>query len=672
MSAKSLSLRTRGTLYSRHLLTALGASLVVVFAAACDHRDDSGSVVDYKGPLGGWSQVGGDSSGNRYSPNTQINRDNVKHLKEIWRFESGDVTPATSLQVTPILVEDQLVLCTPRNQIVSIDAETGAERWRFDAKPNLKGIYNPLCRGVAQARVEPSNTTNDDKCTTRIYLGTLDARLIALDAETGTPCEGFGEGGTVNLLAGIGETRDAEYYMTSPPVVSNGIIVTGAWVTDGQRVDAPGGVIRGWDARTGELVWAWDPVAEDANPVTAEDVAKGATYTRGTANAWSLLSADDALGLVYLPMGNAAPDHYGGERKNLGRYASAVVALDIATGELIWDFKTVYHDVWDYDVASQPVLYTHPGGENGQGIPALAQATKMGHVFLLDRRTGEPLFPVVMRPAPQGGITGEVIAAQQPIPTLPPPLHPHSLPDDDVWGLTPIDRAQCRKLVASLRNDGIFTPPSAEGSIVFPGLGGGINWGSLSVDDRQGRLVVNSMQNPFIVQLVAREEVGDSLDGTDLVGAQPQEGTPYVTVRAPLLSDWGMPCTPPPWGLLTSIDLASGQIEWQRPLGNLRELAPAFGRFFEWGTPNQGGPIQTAGGLAFIGATMDRTFRAFDTETGEELWSALLPTSAHATPMTYRVDPEGRQFIVVAAGGHAPLGSPSDDAIVAFALPSED
>ena len=460
--------------------------------------------------------------------------------------------------------------------------------------------------------------------------------------------------------------------MTSPPVVSNGIIVTGAWVTDGQRVDAPGGVIRGWDARTGELIWAWDPVAEDANPVTAEDVANGATYTRGTANAWSLLSADDALGLVYLPMGNAAPDHYGGERKGLGRYASAVVALDIATGELIWDFKTVYHDVWDYDVASQPVLYTHPGGENGQGIPALAQATKMGHVFLLDRLTGEPIFPVVMQPAPQGGITGEVIAAQQPIPTLPPPLHPHSLPDDDVWGLTPIDRAQCRKLVASLRNDGIFTPPSEEGSIVFPGLGGGINWGSLSVDDRQGRLVVNSMQNPFIVQLVAREEAGSSLDGTDLVGAQPQEGTPYVTVRAPLLSDWGMPCTPPPWGLLTSIDLASGQIEWQRPLGNLRELAPAFGRFFEWGTPNQGGPIQTAGGVAFIGATMDRTFRAFDTETGEELWSALLPTSAHATPMTYRVGPEGRQFVVVAAGGHAPLGSPSDDAIVAFALPSKD
>ena len=293
----------------------------------------------------------------------------------------------------------------------------------------------------------------------------------------------------------------------------------------------------------------------------------------------------------------------------------------------------------------------------------------MGHIFLLDRRTGEPIFPVEERAVPQSGIAGESVAPTQPFPTLPPPLHPHSLPDDEVWGLTPIDRAQCRKLVASFRNDGIFTPPSAQGSIVFPGLGGGVNWGALSVDEAAGRLVVNSMRNPFIVQLVPREEAG-SLDGTDLVGAQPQEGTPYVTLRMPLLSDWGMPCTPPPWGQLTSIDLASGEIEWQRPLGNLRELAPAFGRFFEWGTPNQGGPIQTAGGLAFIAATMDRTFRAFDTETGSELWSALLPTSGHATPMTYRVGPSGRQYVVIAAGGHFPLGSPSDDVLIAYALPS--
>jgi len=659
---------------SRARMALLALALVCALAvAACDSSGGAPSNLDMSGAVGDWSQVGGDLSGRRYSPSTQINRTNVQHLEEVWRFESGDVTPTTSLQVTPILVDDRLVLCTPRNQIVAIDAETGEEAWRFDAQPDLKGIYNPLCRGVAQARVESPTTggTVTSSCSTRIYLGTLDARLIALDARTGTPCEEFGEAGTVNLLAGIGETRDAEYYMTSPPVVSNGIVVTGAWVTDGQRVDAPGGVVRGWDAVTGKLVWAWDPVAEDADPVTAEDVAAGATYTRGTANAWSLLSADEELGLVFLPMGNAAPDHYGGERKGLGRYASSVVALNIHTGELVWDFKTVYHDVWDYDIASQPVLYTHPGGPDGKGIPALAQGTKMGHVFLLNRKTGEPLFPIEMRPAPQGGLTGEVIAAVQPIPTLPPPLHPHTLTDDEVWGLTPIDRAQCRKLVASLRNDGIFTPPSREGSVVFPGLGGGINWGSLSVDDSQdgpGRLIVNSMQNPFIVQLVPRDEAG-SLDGTDLVGAQPQEGTPYVTIRAPLLSDWGMPCTPPPWGLLTSIDLASGEIEWQRPLGNLRELAPAFGSFFEWGTPNQGGPIQTAGGVTFIAATMDRTFRAFDTETGEELWSARLPTSGHATPMTYRIGKDGRQFVVIAAGGHAPLGSPSDDAIVAFALP---
>lgn len=655
--------------------TRIGTALLLVgVLCGCDAGTGGEAPLDFSGPVDGWAQVGGDVGGRRHSSNTQIDRKNVHRLEEIWRFESGDVTPTTSLQVTPILVGDRLVLCTPRNQIVSLDAETGEERWRFDAEPDLTGIYNPLCRGVAQARVEPSATNASaaerGRCATRIYAGTLDARLIALDAETGTPCPDFGEGGTVDLLSGIGETRAAEYYMTSPPVVARGVVVTGAWVTDGQRVDAPGGVVRGWDARTGELLWAWDPVPEGRSPVTAEDVSGGATYTRGTPNAWSLLSADEALGLVYLPMGNAAPDHYGGERHGLGRYASAVVALDVRTGERVWDFKTVYHDVWDYDVASQPVLYTHPGDADGEGIPALAQATKMGHVFLLDRRTGKPLFPVELRPTPQGGVTGEVIAEHQPVPTKPPPLHPHALPDEDVWGLTPIDRAQCRALVDRLRNDGIFTPPSREGSIVFPGLGGGVNWGSLSVDEANGRLVVNSMRNPFIVQVVPRAEAG-SLDGTDLVGAQPQEGTPYVTIRAPLLSDWGMPCTPPPWGHLTSIDLARGEIEWQRPLGNLRELAPAFGRFFEWGTPNQGGPIQTAGGVVFIAATMDRTFRAFDAETGELLWSALLPTSGHATPMTYRVRPEGRQYVVIAAGGHAPLGSPSDDAIVAYALPED-
>lgn len=641
------------------LLSCLG------FVLGCGDRTDDATSIDYSGPIAGWSQVGGDLGGQRYSPLTQIHRGNVAQLEEAWRFESGDVTATTSLQVTPILVDDDLILCTPRNQVVSIDAETGEEQWRFDAKPDLAGIYNPLCRGVAHAWV---GSDRNSVCSSRIYLGTLDARLIALDAETGQPCPDFGVGGEVNLLDGIGETRDGEYYMTSPPVVVAGRVVTGAWVTDGQRVDAPGGVVRGWDARTGELVWAWDPVPADRDPVSAADVAQGREYTRGTANAWSLLSADEERGLVFLPMGNAAPDHYGGERNGLGAYASSVVALDARTGERRWSFQTVHHDLWDYDVASQPVLYTHPGRAGGASVPALAQATKMGHLFLLDRETGEPIFPVEERPVPQGGVRGETIALTQPFPTLPPPLHPHSLPDEDVWGLTPIDRAECRKLVASLRNEGIFTPPSREGSIVFPGLGGGVNWGALSVDDRRGRLIVNSMRNPFIVQVVPREEAGD-LSGTDLVGAQPQEGTPYVVLRAPLLSSWGMPCTPPPWGQLTSIDLATGEIEWQRPLGNLRELAPAFGAFFEWGTPNQGGPIQTAGGLVFIAATMDRAFRAFDTETGDELWSTLLPTSGHATPMTYRVRPEGRQFVVIAAGGHFPLGSPPDDALIAYALP---
>lgn len=625
--------------------------------------------IDYSGPVAGWDHVGGDRGGQRYSPLTQIDRDNVVHLEEAWRFESGDVTPTTSLQVTPILVGSQLVFCTPRDQVISLDAETGAERWRFKAEPDLEGVYNPVCRGVAHAEVAsaPTSTSAPQPCRSRIYLGTLDARLIALDAETGLACEDFGRRGTVSLLEGIGDVRPGEYAMTSPPLVVADRVVTGAWVTDGQRSDSPGGVIRAFDARTGALVWAWDPVPPDRTAVTVADVDRGRIFTRGTPNAWTLLSADEARGLVFVPTGNAAPDHYGGLRHGLDAYASSVVALDAKTGERRWSFQTVHHDLWDYDVASQPVLYDHPRG--GAKVPAVAQATKMGHLFLLDRLTGAPLFPVEERPVPQSGFAdGEYVSPTQPFPTLPKPLHPHSLPPEDVWGLTPIDRAECRRIVGALRNEGIFTPPSPEGTVVYPGLGGGVNWGSVSVDPARNTLVVNSMHNPFIVKTIRREDAA-SIDPRDLVGVQPNEGTPYVTLRAPLLSSWGTPCTPPPWGKLTSIDLETGEVRWQVPLGNLRELAPAFGRLFRWGTPNQGGPIQTAGGLVFIGATMDRTFRAFDAETGEVLWRALLPTSAHATPMTYRVRPDGRQFVVVAAGGHYPLGSPSDDVLIAYALP---
>jgi len=644
------------------VLVALSA-LCLLWAPGC--RESEPVVIDYSGPVAGWDHPAGDLGGQRYSPLTQIDRANVARLEEAWRFESGDVTPTTSLQVTPILVGDALVLCTPRDRVIAIDAETGAERWRFDPEVDLDGVYNPVCRGVAHAVV--ASASGSEACRSRIFLGTLDARLVALDAQTGLPCEDFGRQGQISLLRGIGETRPGEYTMTSPPLVVGDRVVTGAWVTDGQRVDSPGGVIRAFDVRTGELVWAWDPVPPDRKPVTAADIAAGATFTRGTANAWSLLSASSEEGLVFVPTGNASPDHYGGERHGLDYYSSSVVALDAKTGERRWHFQTVHHDLWDYDIASQPVLYAHPHA--GERIPAVAQATKMGHLFLLDRRTGEPIFPVEERPVPQGGFAaGEWVSPTQPFPTLPPPLHPHALPPEDVWGLTPIDRAECRKIVGALRNEGIFTPPSHQGTVVFPGLGGGVNWGSLSIDPQRDTLVVNSMRNPFIVSIVPRVEA-TSLEGTDLVGAQAQEGTPYVTIRAPLLSSWGMPCTPPPWGQLTSIDLASGAIRWQVPLGNLRELAPAFGQFFEWGTPNQGGPIQTAGGLVFIGATMDRTFRAFDADTGKLLWQTLLPTSAHATPMTYRLRPDGRQFVVVAAGGHFPLGSPSDDVLVAYALP---
>ncbi len=635
----------------------------LLLAVACGNEDREPGPIDHSGPVAGWPQVGGNLAGQRYSPLGQINRENVAGLEEAWRFESGDVTPTTSLQVTPILVGDDLVLCTPRNQVVSLDAETGEEHWRFDAKPDLAGIYNPLCRGVAQARVD------SESCPSRIYLGTLDARLIALDAETGRPCEEFGEQGEVDLLAGIGETRDGEYYMTSPPTVVAGRVVTGAWVTDGQRVDAPGGVIRGWDARTGALVWAWDPVPEGRDAVTAADVAAGAEYTRGTANAWSLLSADEELGLVFLPMGNAAPGSLRRRastdstptrarswRSMPGRASCAGISRPCIT--ISGTTTSPRSPSSTPTPPARPVPRVRPSprrrrwGTSSCSIAGPASRSSRSRSGRC-RRAASRASPS-RRPSPSRRGPRRCIRIRCPTRTS--------------GGSR---RSIARSVASSSRRSATRASSRrlpTRASIVFPGLGGGVNWGALSVDEGQGRLIVNSMRNPFIVQLVPREQASD-LSGTDLVGAQPQEGTPYVTIRAPLLSSWGMPCTPPPWGQLTSIDLATGEIEWQRPLGNLRELAPAFGRFFEWGTPNQGGPIQTAGGLAFIAATMDRTFRAFDVETGEELWSALLPTSGHATPMTYRVRPDGRQFVVIAAGGHFPLGSPSDDVLVAYALP---
>ena len=377
------------------------------------------------------------------------------------------------------------------------------------------------------------------------------------------------------------------------------------------------------------------------------------------------MSADRERGIVYLPTGNPQPDHYGGaERGGRDYYGTSVVALDATTGEPRWRFQTVHHDVWDYDVAAQPVLFEQASGKAG-----VIATTKMGHVFLLDRESGEPLFPVEERAVPQSRVPGEHTAATQPFPTLPRPLHPHDLARGRDLGPDADRRKACREQFRKLKYEGIFTPPGFETTLAYPGLGGGMNWGSVSVNPATNVMIVNSMRVPYTVQLRPREEAA-KLDGNDQVGANAQEGTPYIVIRGAYLSPWGTPCIAPPWGLLTAIDLDSGEVLWERPLGNLRNLAPlGVGRFFEWGGPNTGGSIQTASGLVFIGATLDGYFRAFDSATGEELWRHELPAPAQATPMTYRVSATGRQFVVIAAGGHKYLGFALGDVLIAYALP---
>jgi quinoprotein glucose dehydrogenase len=636
------------------------ALLLVAFGLSC-----SDVTPDLSGPVADWPAYGADAGGRRWSPLRQITPANVGALEIAWVHRSGDVLDGTtslgksSLQVTPILVDGTLYACSPRGRVFALDPESGRDRWRYDPGVDASPFYVVNCRGVSTwlDAAAPEGVS----CRRRIYVGTLDARLIALDATTGAPCADFGASGTVDLGAGIGERAPGEYGVTSPPAVIGGRVVVGSMVLDNRRTDSPGGVVRAFDARTGALVWSWDPVPPGR-------AAANGHFARGTTNAWAPLSADEARGLVFVPTGNTSPDYYGGQRDGLDHYSSSVVALDADTGAVRWSFQTVHHDVWDYDVPAQPTLFDWPG-PNG-AVPALIQATKLGHLFVLARETGAPLLPVEERPVPQAGaVPGETLAPTQPFPVLPAPLHPASLSADEAFGFTPWDRAACRQAIAALRSDGVFTPPSAQGSVQYPGMVGGMNWGGVAVDPERGLLVVNTQRIATRIRLVTREELRAKYGDTPpAYGVEPQEGTPYALERAPLLGPLGAPCNPPPWGTLAAIDLASGALRWEVPLGTTRDLAP-WPLWLNTGTPNLGGPLVTASGLVFIGATTDFFLRALDVETGHELWKGRLPTAGHATPMTYRLRPDGRQYVVIAAGGHGLLGTPPSDALVAFALP---
>jgi quinoprotein glucose dehydrogenase len=640
------------------------AALLVAGLVACAPEiDDSGPVAD-------WPAYGGDVGGSRHSPLTQIDAANVSRLEVAWTYRSGDVEdgsgstrPRSSFQTTPILVDGTLYFCTPFNRVIALDPETGSERWSYDPHLDREHLYLLNCRGVSTWLDETAAAGAE--CRRRIITGTLDARLIALDARTGRPCRGFGRDGGVDLRGGIGDVRPGEYGVTSPPTVIGDRIVTGAMVLDNQRLDMPGGVVRAYDARSGAEVWAWDPVLPDAPGPES-----GARFRRGTTNAWTTFAADPELGLVYVPTGNTSADYFGGHRNGSDHFSSSIVALDAATGEAVWHFQTVHHDVWDYDVPAQPSLFPFPAA--GETLPALAQVTKLGHVFLLDRRNGAPLFPVEERPVPQSGrVPEETLSPTQPFPTRPPSLHPATLTPEDAWAPLPWDRDACRERIASYRSDGIFTPPGLRTMIQYPGAGGGMNWGGASVDPERSLLVVNTLRAANLIRLVPRAEYEERFpDGRPDPGFEPQEGTPYALERKAFFSPDGVPCTPPPWGTLVGVDVARGEIRWEVPLGTARGLVPApIWWFAPKGMPNFGGPITTASGLTFIAATTDRYLRAFDTTSGEELWHGDLPFGGQATPMTYRLSPEGRQYVVIAAGGHWLFPGPVGDALVAFALP---
>ena len=616
-----------------------------------------------------WPIYAGDAGGQRFSPLDQIERSNVSRLEVAWQIRTGDLDaepgpPAhMAFQATPILVDGLLVLPTPLGRVLALDPATGAERWRFDATVKGHEYSEYTSRGVAHwvDAAAPAGAP----CARRIFAATVESRLFALDAATGKPCSDFGTGGEVSLKEGIGEDRPWGYTISSPPTLAGDLVIVGSAIGDNGRVDEAKGIVRGYHGRTGALVWTWDPIPRTAeDPMYVEWPSEAAART-GAANAWSILSYDAARDLVFVPTSSPSPDYFGGVRLGSNRYANSVVALRAQTGEVVWQFQTVHHDLWDYDVPAQPVLTTVV--REGREIPVVVQATKIGHVFVLHRETGEPIFPVEERPVPPSDVKGEMASPTQPFPTLPPSLVPQTLRPEDAFGLFSWDRGRCREKLASLRNEGTFTPPSLRGTLVYPGHAGGVNWGSLGVDPR-GRVAFFEATNlPMQVRLIPRAdyEREKAVGGGLAIEFAPMLGTPYGMVREPVLGPFGVPCTKPPWGLMGAFSLDTGEILWRVPLGTVPDRIPF--PLFEQGLPSLSGVLVTAGGLVLSGHTTDGYLRAHDAETGAELWRDRLPAAGAANPMTYRAG--GRQYVVIAAGGHGKLGTRRGDWVVAYALP---
>ncbi len=646
----------------------LGSTAVLLVAALQTHEVHSEGTrrsVAPDNPVSDWRHYGNSVGGTRFAELEQINSANVKGLREVWRYRTG---VEHDFKMTPLQVGKLLYICGAKNVLIALDASSGKEVWRHDpeAEPPAEHQYARTCRGISYVEAPPDYS---GECPTRIVTGTVDARLIAVDAKTGARCEGFGDKGQVDLRRGMGSHSPNKYYLTSPPLVAGTRLVVGGLVLDNQNLGLPSGVVRAFDALSGEFSWAWDM----GNPGHYGEPDEGEEYTRGTPNVWSLMSYDPELELIYAPTGNAAPDYFGGARRPFDdAWSSAVVALDANSGEPRWKFQTVHHDIWDYDVPAQPVLVDVD--RDGESIPALAVPTKMGEVFLLDRRDGEPVFAVEERRVPQEPAAGEYLSPTQPFSPLP-HFHPYRH-EKDMWGLTPIDQLLCRVEYKSMRYEGLYTPPTVKGTFQYPGNFGGFNWGSVSVDADNGLLVAAPMMLGNRTLLVSPERVaeagavaarllGDDHPAVHLNPADPlpEMGAPdpgdpydhrhikYYGLTMPFMSRLGtqVPCFEPPWSQLAVIDLNTKELMWTRPVGSMKNSGPFNTRsgidWWQVGTPIRAGTLTTRGGLIFLSSTMDSTVRAFDLRSGEVKWSADLPGSGQATPMTYQSD--GRQTLIV-------------------------